>query len=38
MGAGFSVAVAGMLHHDDATVESAAARIGWKVDWTKVDR
>ena len=38
MGAGFSVVVAGMLHHDDALVESAAARIGWKVDWKKVDR
>ena len=29
---------AGMIHHTDATVESAAARIGYAIDWTKVDR
>lgn len=31
------MAQAGVLHHDDASVESLAARIGEKVDWTRVD-
>jgi len=36
---GFSmtVAPAGVEHHTDASVESLAARIGEKIDWTKMD-
>jgi hypothetical protein len=33
-----SVRPAGLEHHDDAAVESLAARIGETVDWTKEDR
>lgn len=33
-----SVEAAGMLHHTDESVESAASRIGYAIDWTKVDR
>jgi hypothetical protein len=27
-----------MLYHSDGDVEAIAARIGEKIDWTKVDR
>jgi len=33
-GKAFTVEAAGMLHHDDALVESVAARIGEGVDWS----
>jgi len=33
-----SVGAAGMLHHDDASVESVASRIGYTIDWTRIDR
>lgn len=33
-----SVEAAGMLHHTDESVESVASRIGYAIDWTKVDR
>ncbi|MDP3179611.1 MAG: FecR family protein [Spirochaetaceae bacterium] len=33
LGKGFSVEAAGILHHDDALVESVASRIGEIVDW-----
>jgi len=32
------VATAGIEHHSDASVESLAARIGEKIDWTRVDK
>ena len=35
---GLSVGAAPMLYHTDADVEAIAARIGEKIDWTKVDR
>jgi ferric-dicitrate binding protein FerR (iron transport regulator) len=35
---GLSVGAAPMLYHTDADVEGIAARIGEKIDWTKVDR
>lgn len=34
---GFSVETAGMLKHDDSTLETLAARIGEKVDWTTIE-
>ena len=37
-GGATSVRPAGLEHHDDAAVESLAARIGETVDWTKEDR
>ena len=36
--AGLSVAPAPMLYHTDADVEAIAARIGEKIDWTKIDK
>lgn len=33
-----SVEAAGMLHHDDESVQSVASRIGYTIDWTKVDK
>jgi hypothetical protein len=36
-GEAISVSPAGIEHHSDASVESLAARIGEKVDWTKED-
>jgi hypothetical protein len=36
-GAAILVTNAGVEHHDDASVESLAARIGEKIDWTKQD-
>lgn len=36
-GRAFSVSPAGLEHHTDASVESLAARIGEKIDWTKPD-
>ncbi len=36
-GEGISVEAAGMLHHTDESVESLAARIGEKIDWTAPD-
>ena len=33
----FSVEDTGMMRHDDATLETLAARIGEKVDWTKLE-
>ncbi len=35
---GISVGAAPMLYHTDADVEAIAARIGEKIDWTKVDQ
>jgi ferric-dicitrate binding protein FerR (iron transport regulator) len=35
---GLSMAAAPMLYHSDADVEAIAARIGEKIDWTKIDR
>jgi hypothetical protein len=32
-----TVSEAGILHHNDASVESTAQDIGYKVDWTKID-
>jgi len=32
-----TVTDAGMLHHDDASVESVAKDIGYSIDWTKID-
>ncbi len=37
VGAEVSAEAAGMLHHDDALVQSIADRIGYRIDWTKVD-
>jgi len=36
-GADVSVETAGMLHHDDASVQSIADRIGYRIDWTRAD-
>lgn len=36
-GAEISAEAAGMLHHDDALVQSIADRIGYRIDWAKVD-
>jgi len=36
-GESYSAQAAGMLHHTDESVESVAARIGEKIDWTKMD-
>jgi len=33
----YRVSEAGLLHHDDSTVESAAKTIGATIDWTKID-
>jgi len=33
-----SVEAAGMLHHSDESLESVASRIGYTIDWTKIDR
>ena len=35
---GLSMAAAPMLYHSDADVEAIAARIGEKIDWTKIDK
>ncbi len=32
-----SVESAGMLYHDDDSVQSVASRIGYTIDWTKID-
>jgi ferric-dicitrate binding protein FerR (iron transport regulator) len=32
-----SVEAAGLLHHDDESVQSVASRIGYTIDWTKID-
>lgn len=32
-----SVEAAGMLHHDDALLQSVADRIGYRIDWAEVD-
>jgi len=32
-----SVESAGMLYHSDASVETLAAKIGYTLDWTKID-
>ena len=37
-GAGESVSSAPLLYHTDADVEAIAARIGEKIDWTKIDQ
>jgi Uncharacterized protein conserved in bacteria len=34
---GITVSPAGVEHHDDGTVESLAARIGERIDWTSAD-
>jgi hypothetical protein len=34
-GSAIHIAIAGIEHHSDATMESLAARIGEKIDWTK---
>ena len=36
-GSNISVEEAGMLHHDDAMIQSVADRIGYRIDWTKID-
>jgi hypothetical protein len=36
-GESYSAQAAGMLHHTDESVESVAARIGEKIDWTEMD-
>jgi len=36
-GSAIHIAVAGIEHHSDASMESLAARIGEKIDWTKKD-
>jgi hypothetical protein len=36
-GSKFSVEGVGMLHHDDALLQSIADRIGYQIDWTEVD-
>lgn len=36
-GSSTAVEDAGMLWHDDATMEALAARIGEKIDWTRID-
>jgi len=36
-GSGISVETAGMLHHDDALLQSVADRIGYSIDWTEID-
>lgn len=35
---GLSMAAAPMLYHSDKDVETIAARIGEKIDWTKIDK
>jgi hypothetical protein len=35
---GLAMTAAPMLYHSDADVEAIAARIGEKIDWTKIDR
>jgi hypothetical protein len=35
---GLSMTAAPMLYHSDADVEAIAARIGEKIDWTKIDK
>lgn len=37
-GVDVSVEAAGMLYHTDESVQSAASRIGYVIDWTTVDR
>jgi ferric-dicitrate binding protein FerR (iron transport regulator) len=37
-GKGIEAVDAGLLHHDDASVEALAARIGETIDWTTPDR
>ncbi len=34
---GITVETAGMLHHDDASIQSVADRIGYVIDWTRID-
>lgn len=36
-GGGFEVVPAGLEYHTDADVEALAAKIGYAIDWTKVD-
>ena len=36
-GSRVSVVPAGVLHHDDSSVESVAKDIGYTIDWTKID-
>lgn len=35
--AGITVETAGMLHHDDASIQSVADRIGYVIDWKRID-
>ena len=37
-GTGLSMTAAPMLYHTDEDVEAIAARIGEKIDWTKIDK
>jgi ferric-dicitrate binding protein FerR (iron transport regulator) len=37
-GAGISKETAAMLHHTDELLESVASRIGYVIDWTRIDR
>lgn len=37
-GGGIALAQAGLEHHSDASVESLAARIGEKIDWSRIER
>lgn len=36
-GSGISMESAGMLHHDDSSIQSVADRIGYQIDWAHVD-
>jgi len=36
-GSAISMAEAGLSHHDDALLESVASRIGYSIDWTRID-
>lgn len=36
-GSGITAEAAGMLHHDDALLQTVADRIGYRIDWTEVD-
>lgn len=37
-GGSITIAEAGILHHSDESLQSAADRIGYRIDWTKLDR
>jgi hypothetical protein len=37
-GSTLTVEAVGMLHHTDESVEAVASRIGYTIDWNKIDR